>query len=219
MSLRLLLAFGVAALVVPSVAQGRSFRPGDIPNGDDRGCLNCHGDNSGSIMTEFGSDARGALEAGIIQQAHVDWSKICAFDSDEDGWTNGQELGDPDCVWTIGDTPAKPASTNPGVDTSHPPSICGNEKLDAGEPCEGLEMSRTDCMDENAGSGTLTCTDTCDFDYSQCSAPPGDVSSDGDGETGQEGCAVDARGASSGGALLVAVAALATMRRRRITST
>ena len=27
---------------------------------------------------------------------------MCEKDSDGDGWTNGQELGDPDCTWRPG---------------------------------------------------------------------------------------------------------------------
>ena len=30
-------------------------------------------------------------------------SCLCHYDSDGDGMTNGEELGDPDCVWTTGD--------------------------------------------------------------------------------------------------------------------
>ena len=30
---------------------------------------------------------------------------LCRADSDGDGKTNGEELGDPDCVWTMGDEP------------------------------------------------------------------------------------------------------------------
>lgn len=34
------------------------------------------------------------------------WSEaVCRHDSDGDGLTNGQELGDPDCIWTPGQTP------------------------------------------------------------------------------------------------------------------
>ena len=28
------------------------------------------------------------------------WSVICPLDSDKDGKTNGEELGDPNCMWT-----------------------------------------------------------------------------------------------------------------------
>ncbi len=34
------------------------------------------------------------------------WDKcLCERDSDGDGMTNGEELGDPDCTWKPGDTP------------------------------------------------------------------------------------------------------------------
>ena len=36
------------------------------------------------------------------------WNEyICRADSDRDGLSNGEELGDPDCVWRPGATPAQ----------------------------------------------------------------------------------------------------------------
>ena len=35
------------------------------------------------------------------------WSELCPLDSDGDGWTNGQELGDPCCEWASYDTPSR----------------------------------------------------------------------------------------------------------------
>lgn len=32
---------------------------------------------------------------------------LCALDSDEDGLTNGEELGDPNCLWSPGDVPTR----------------------------------------------------------------------------------------------------------------
>ncbi|RUS76760.1 hypothetical protein EGW08_015467 [Elysia chlorotica] len=45
------------------------------------------------------------------------WTQeLCQKDSDGDGLTNGQELGDPDCVWSIGLTPALSTGlSHPGV--------------------------------------------------------------------------------------------------------
>ena len=34
-----------------------------------------------------------------------DWSQLCLLDSDGDGRTNGEELGDPECVFVPGQTP------------------------------------------------------------------------------------------------------------------
>jgi hypothetical protein len=43
-----------------------------------------------------------------------DWAAVCSLDSDGDGLTNGQELGDPTCTWKVGDP-----SPN-GTNLSHP---------------------------------------------------------------------------------------------------
>ncbi|CAG2233639.1 unnamed protein product [Mytilus edulis] len=43
------------------------------------------------------------------------WTKeLCQKDSDKDGRTNGEELGDPGCTWTKGGTPSAAASGHPG---------------------------------------------------------------------------------------------------------
>lgn len=47
--------------------------------------------------------------------ANTQWTKdLCQKDSDMDGKTNGEELGDPNCVWKQGDTPAGDATGHPG---------------------------------------------------------------------------------------------------------
>lgn len=61
----------------------------------------------GSPMTnQFGSD---------ISSVGRDWSQLCRMDSDKDGKTNGDELGDPCCIWST-------SSSNPRRSTliSHP---------------------------------------------------------------------------------------------------
>lgn len=39
---------------------------------------------------------------------------LCMKDSDGDGRTNGEELGDPGCKWNVGDKPADVARGQPG---------------------------------------------------------------------------------------------------------
>ncbi|KAF4031734.1 hypothetical protein GN244_ATG16415 [Phytophthora infestans] len=40
-----------------------------------------------------------------FEEVGMEWTKeLCEADSDEDGQTNGQELGDPCCIWKEGDT-------------------------------------------------------------------------------------------------------------------
>ncbi|KAH3701022.1 temptin-like [Dreissena polymorpha] len=44
------------------------------------------------------------------------WTRdLCMADSDEDGKTNGAELGDPTCVWVKGGVPTGVASGHPGI--------------------------------------------------------------------------------------------------------
>lgn len=43
------------------------------------------------------------------------WLAICNEDSDKDGKTNGEELGDPNCVWRPGQTPDGNAIGHPGM--------------------------------------------------------------------------------------------------------
>ena len=53
------------------------------------------------------------------------WSLLCPLDSDGDGFTNGQELGDPKCQWKIGDLPERTFNiTHPGVCTPVDSEVC-----------------------------------------------------------------------------------------------
>lgn len=42
--------------------------------------------------------------------------ELCRKDSDGDGRTNGEELGDPNCVWRENAIPDKNAFSHPGID-------------------------------------------------------------------------------------------------------
>ncbi|KAF6776626.1 hypothetical protein AHF37_03881 [Paragonimus kellicotti] len=53
------------------------------------------------------------------------WDKLCPLDSDGDGFTNGEELGDPQCVWKLGAEPERTDHiTHPGVCTPFDSEIC-----------------------------------------------------------------------------------------------
>ena len=62
----------------------------------------------GGPNDQFGIDFK---QAGFI------WTEaLCQQDSDGDGLTNGQELGDPDCIWYEGGPdPVGPAVSHPGI--------------------------------------------------------------------------------------------------------
>ncbi|MFO0549821.1 MAG: hypothetical protein U0271_15620 [Polyangiaceae bacterium] len=206
-----------------SPAWARSFRVEDIPNGNKKSCLNCHGNLQGVNFTDFGSDSRSALinDGNIVQERHVDWSQLCNIDSDRDGWTNGQELNDPTCSWAIGKGDPGGTVYNPGDKNSHPPPVCNSGKLEAGEECDGSELSAMTCDEIGMGEGTLACNADCTFDTSGCSNPStssagtgGGGSGDGDGESG--GCSVgEGSDAASASALVCFALGLALMKQRR----
>uniref|UniRef100_A0A2C9K6P8 DOMON domain-containing protein n=1 Tax=Biomphalaria glabrata TaxID=6526 RepID=A0A2C9K6P8_BIOGL len=63
-----------------------------------------------------GGGARNPFGEAFAREGHQ-WTKaLCATDTDGDGRTNGEELGDPSCVWAPGKTPSRTVNiTHPGV--------------------------------------------------------------------------------------------------------
>jgi hypothetical protein len=111
-----LLAFGLTSLSFAPQALAFSNRVGMIPNGQVFGCANCHiSAGGGGPRNPFG------LSVSAITQGNssvVFWSAaLAAQDSDGDGFTNGEELGDPE-----GDGTPTPGAqvTNPGNPASFP---------------------------------------------------------------------------------------------------
>jgi len=212
---------GLAPALLASSADARPFRVSDIPNGGKYTCLNCHGDLKATYNTDFGSDARNYLiGTGTISSLHVDWTPLCPLDSDRDGWTNGEELGDPDCTWKSGDPDPKVMLLyNPGNPESAPPPVCGSGVLEAFEECEGTLLAYKNCFEVGAGEGLLGCTADCKFDYSNCSAPPGATPPPPPVDTSQDsGCSAAPKSVGTNdtkGAIVLVVMGLARSMRRR----
>jgi hypothetical protein len=62
--------------------------------------------NGGGALNTFGED---------FFASDTMWTtSLCEKDSDGDGATNGEELGDPCCVWNPGDQPQTKANSSPG---------------------------------------------------------------------------------------------------------
>ncbi|XP_033727124.1 uncharacterized protein LOC117316569 isoform X2 [Pecten maximus] len=116
----------VAVLCVTTVWGYRYFQD-EIPNGAavphpcktnfiwwGVGHLNPRG---GGSVNPFGED---------FKNAGMKWTRaLCEMDSDGDGETNGQELGDPDCVWTKGSVAAVTKDiSHPGVCTPYSDPAC-----------------------------------------------------------------------------------------------
>jgi hypothetical protein len=97
----------------------REFRPDRIPNGAVNSCNTCHSDGGGTARNPFGEAVEAAIGGTSADVAFWDQS-LASQDSDGDGFTNGQELGDPNGLWP--NQAARPGATSPGDPNSFPRS-------------------------------------------------------------------------------------------------
>eukprot|EP00741_Cyanophora_paradoxa_P013245 tig00000178_g12794.t1 len=87
------------------------------------------GDDMPAMATAPAAGARRLLDGSHINyfgkdyhHAKKEWHRLCHMDSDDDGYHNGWELGDPCCVWKIDDTPARQDDiTHPSYADRFPP--------------------------------------------------------------------------------------------------
>lgn len=149
----------------PASAFAYSWAPNAIPNGTTYNCTTCHiRPTGGAGWNDFGNEIR-TLRALNFGGRTIDWAVLYDLDSDGDGFTNGEELGDPD-----GDRTTLPgfAVTRPGDATSFPVP-CGNAALDEGEACDGaLFVDDATCESLGFSGGALGCSATCEVDDSAC---------------------------------------------------
>ena len=68
--------------------------------------------------------------------------------------------------------------------------ICGNNVKESGESCDGSDLGGASCSSQGFSGGTLSCTASCTFNTSQCTA-----ASSGGGGGGGGGIAVSSTGA------------------------
>jgi dopamine beta-monooxygenase len=54
-----------------------------------------------------GSGPRNSFGSAFAAEGRAWTTGLCQADTDGDGFTNGQELGDPNCVWSAGATPSR----------------------------------------------------------------------------------------------------------------
>lgn len=157
------LALGAVLAIVPcATASALSWAPGALPNGNQNSCANCHTNpRGGGPRNEFG---RFAASSGAmnLRARTIDWSLLFDTDSDGDGYTNGEEMGDPD-----GD-----GTTIDGWSASLPGSAgdtpCGSGTLEGREECDGAALADATCVSLGEEDGTLGCSSTCEYDVSGC---------------------------------------------------
>jgi len=115
-----------------SSAFALSSFPADVPNGAEFRCLTCHERTGGGegwnpfgqaiLVVGGGNPGANPDDQNFGYTGRPDWAAVCDDDSDGDGATNGEELGDPDCSWARGQTNPEPEGgvSNPGDPESVP---------------------------------------------------------------------------------------------------
>ncbi len=89
---------------------------GSIPNGNVNSCLTCH-------VSAAGGGSRNSFGRAFDNNSSQWNATLAKLDSDNDGFTNGQELQDPAGTWTSGGIGNPSLVTLPGNANSKPTSI------------------------------------------------------------------------------------------------
>lgn len=124
------ISFALFFLISFTFTHSRPWRPDQIPNGQKFSCANCHiNPQGGGPRNNFGQAVEQLVTPGSTQEF---WGAALAqLDSDGDGVTNGQELGDPNGTWKAGQP--NPGNinlvTNPGDPNSIPTEVADNNPL------------------------------------------------------------------------------------------
>lgn len=107
------------SIFLSQFAISKSFRVFQIPNGNINSCLNCHKSMLGGLpLSSFGSQV---LSVGLNGE-NVDWQALYNLDADGDGFTNGQELLDPNGEWSEGmSNPGKSSDVKKPYDANSKP--------------------------------------------------------------------------------------------------
>ena len=115
-------------------------------------CATCHTDAMGDDeLNAFGLDAE-----STISQDGPDWSRLFCRDSDGDGATNGQELGDPCGTWTPGAAPLRTEPISAPGDPDDVVDVDDAAACSGGAPplCESA-VAAAGCGQAGAGGGPL----------------------------------------------------------------
>ena len=123
-------------------ASARPYRVNQVPNGSEFGCNLCH---AAGGRTPLGLEVLASLDG-----QNVDWAAVFDSDSDGDGFTNGEELGDPAGVWRIGDNDPPIVPTDPVNEFWSP--------LPSGEVPVASDQA-ADALEDVAYEGQLDATD------------------------------------------------------------
>ncbi len=144
-----------SALLIASTTPAFARRPfvNLIPNGALSECANCHvNPGGGGPRNAFGRD----VGARLVED-EANWSaELAGLDSDGDGHTNGEELGDPAGTWRPG--AANPDAALISLPGSAQSTLCGDDIINGMEACDGDDLTGATCP--NAGE-TPRCASDC----------------------------------------------------------
>lgn len=111
------MAGSALALLVAQTSFGIDTYVGLVPNGSSFSCSTCHVASGPPNRNPFGTD--------FANNGHVWNAALAQLDSDKDGYTNGEELGDPNGTWTTHNQNPPGPVYNPGDPGSHPSGAPG----------------------------------------------------------------------------------------------
>ena len=103
------------SLMVIDSAEAYENRVSEVPS-NPWNCQLCH-------VSQYGAGARTVFGEDVKDSANgfpISWETLCELDSDDDGVTNGVELGDPSCTWRDGDPQVEGTPTDPNDPTDFP---------------------------------------------------------------------------------------------------
>lgn len=140
----------VATGLAPFTASAEPGFVPRVPNGASQSCLTCHQVAS----PNSGNRARNPFGQAFDAAGQTWTAALCGADADDDGQTNGQELGDPACAWAMGEAPARTASLSlPGDPASTSDDPDGIDDIDL---VDLPAADGTDGGDEAGGCASTT---------------------------------------------------------------
>lgn len=136
--------------MAPIGASARQAYPDHVPSGSVNGCINCH--VSAPNLKNFNPFGHLVRQTLVDDRPH--WAAVCAADSDEDGYSNGLELGDPDCAWVaMMPAPTGQTVTLPGDPTSAPGPVAPLEpELELKPDAAPMETPEAEAVLEEAAT-------------------------------------------------------------------
>lgn len=188
----------VIALLIAPAAGATNNLFNQLPN-QPQSCNTCHANGPGSERNAFGLQVEMHL-TGDANTGTLDWAALCDLDADNDGSSNGAELGDPCCSY-MGGTPPSTTTADPNnaavlaalrceggmivVDAAPDGWVCPRGWFGSGDGCDcGCGVLDDDCADSTIGSCESNgCPNADDGDVPNPGDPvaciAGDIDSDG----------------------------------------